>query len=423
MPVTRDLRVSIAAPASEARRLAARLTRGGIAAAPDDGSSGVEILVVSGIEPDRLAPYRARAEVLLAIGTPLAPFFSFGADEAVPPNEPEALFRRLKAVIERVDVAARIERLAQRIAALEGGLADAAHDFRAPLHACIGNAELIAKDSELPERLKKDAATVARQAERALQVAERTLESARKSDADALETARLDLGALVERAARAAAPQAKQKGIALVAVPPARPVELRADETMLERVLDNLIANALRATPRGGLVEVSAWRSSPRHVRLCVRDTGEGIPASRLGKLIAGLGPGRGLRICRDIAERHGGDFWGESAEGKGSRFVVELPLAFPQAKPRVLVVSNDEKWVREVARSLREACDVRSATIAAARVGGRTDLILVESRRGQSKSLAALRSAAKGARVPVIELPSELAAARLARTLAHLTA
>ena len=75
------------------------------------------------------------------------------------------------------------------------------------------------------------------------------------------------------------------------------------------------------------------------------------------------------------------------------------------------------------MARSLREACDVRSATVAAAKLGGKkTDLVLVESRRGQSRSLAALRNAAKGAQVPVIELPSELAAARLARTLAHLT-
>jgi signal transduction histidine kinase len=419
----RERRVMIAAPAFEARRLAARLTRGGIAAAPDDGSSTVEILVISGVEPEALAPYRVRAEVLLAIGSPLAAYFSYGADDAVPPNEPEALFRRLKAIIERTDLAARIDRLTQRIGALESGFADAAHDVRAPLHACIGNAELIAKDPDLPERLRKDAATVVRQAERAVQVAERTLDAARKSDGTALETARLDLGALVEAAARAAAAKAKQKGVDVVAVPPARSVEIRADETMLERVLDNLVTNAVRATPSGGVVEVSAWRSSPRHVRLCVRDTGEGIPEQRLGKLIAGLGPGRGLRICRDIAERHGGDFWGESAEGKGSRFVVELPLAFPQAKPRVLVVSNDERWVREVARSLREACDVRSATVAAARVGGRTDLILVESRRGQSKSLAALRSAAKGAKVPVIELPSELAAARLARTLAHLTA
>src|SRR5437899_1850336 len=104
-------------------------------------------------------------------------------------------------------------------------------------------------------------------------------------------------------------------------------------------------------------------------------------------------GPCSGLRICRDIAEKHGGDFWAESTPGQGSRFLVELPLSFPQSRPRVLVVSDDEKWVREVARSLREACDVRSATVAAAKLSGRrTDLVLVESRKGQGRSLAALR-------------------------------
>src|SRR5690242_250242 len=125
MSDTRDRRVSIAAPASDARRLAARLTRGGIAAAADDGSSSVEILVVWGVRPEALAPFRARAEVLLAVGAPLAAYFSYGADDAVPPDEPEALFRRLKAIIERTDLAARVDRLAQRIAALESGLADA----------------------------------------------------------------------------------------------------------------------------------------------------------------------------------------------------------------------------------------------------------------------------------------------------------
>jgi hypothetical protein len=295
--------------------------------------------------------------------------------------------------------------------------------MRAPLHTSIGYAEQLEKDATLPANLRPGAQTALRQAERALQVAERILESARR-DNPLVEPVRVDLAALLDAAVQGAQAGARAKGVALGAAPPARPVEIRADAEMLARLLDNLVANAVRATPQGGIVEVSAWRASPRHVRVCVRDSGPGIQGGELAKLVAGLGSGRGLRICRDIAEKHGGDFWAESTPGQGSRFLVELPLSFPQSRPRVLVVSNDEKWVREVARSLREACDVRSATVAAAKLGGRrTDLVLVESRRGQSRSLAALRNAAKGAQVPVIELPSELAAARLARTLAHLTA
>ena len=406
------VRVRVCAPASEARRLSSRLTRGGIVSAPDDGSAA-EIFVTVGIASDELAPYRARCQTLCAVASPAGPYFAAGADEVVVPGEPEILFRRLKLCIERADLQERVERMSQRAAALEQGLADAAHDMRAPLHASIGYAEQLERDPALPGKLRAGAQTTLKQAERALQVAERILENARR-DNPLVEPIRVDLATLLDDAVRAAEGPARAKGVAVASAPPVRAVEIRADREMLARLLDNLVANAVRATPRGGVVEVSAWRASPRHVRLCVRDTGSGIEPAAIAKITAGLGPGRGLRICRDIAEKHGGELWAESALGEGSKFVVELPLSFPQSRPRVLVVSDDQKWVREVARC---------ATVAAARLGGKkTDLVLVESRRGQSRSLAALRSAAKGAQVPVIELPSELAAARLARTLAHLT-
>jgi len=416
-------RVRIVAPGAEAKRLAGRLTRGGIAAAPDDGSGAAEILVTVGVAPEELAPYRTRAQVLCAVGTPLAPYYAFGADEAVPPQEPEALFRRLRSVIERNDLLARIDRLEQKASVLEHGIADAAHDLRAPLHACIGNADLLAKDSRLAGDLKEDAQRVVRQAERAIQLAERILAAARNNTPAELEAARVDLGSLVETAVRNAEATARARSVTLVAAPPDQAVEIRADDELLQRLLDNLIANAVKFTPAGGVVEVSGWRASPRNVRLSVRDSGPGIASADLGKLVAGLGPGRGLRICREIAEKHGGDFWAESTPGQGSRFLVELPLAFPQSRPNVLVVSDDQTWVEGVARSLRQACDVRSSSLAEAKLAGHTDLILVESKNARRRGLAALRTAARGAKVPVIELPSELATARLARTLALLTA
>src|SRR5205814_4082612 len=123
----------------EARRLAARLTRGGIGAALDDGSPA-ELLVTIGLSSEELAPHRARCQVLCAVGAPAGGYFAAGADEVVVPGEPEILFRRLKIWIERADLHAKLERLTQRAATLEQGLADAAHDMRAPLHASIGHA-------------------------------------------------------------------------------------------------------------------------------------------------------------------------------------------------------------------------------------------------------------------------------------------
>ena len=100
----------------------------------------------------------------------------------------------------------------------------------------------------------------------------------------------------------------------------------------------------------------------------------------------------------------------------------MELPLSPPSSRPKVLLVSDDVKWLREVARSLKTACDVRTVAMAGARLGNkRIDLVLIDPARGYGKKLDALRSEAKGAQVPVVELPSETAAARLARTLAHL--
>jgi signal transduction histidine kinase len=414
------IRVRVAAPPTAARRLCARLTRGGIPAAPDDGASRSEILVV--VAPAGLAPYRPRAAHLVVVGAPGAPYFAAGADEVVVPHEPEILFRRLRSLIERVDLMSRLERLTERVAALEAGLADAAHDVRSPLQSVIGNAELLAGDSSLSPKQREIAAAAARQAQRAVQLAERILESARRPQRTPLDVRALDLGGLVESAVSQARPQAKQRGVTLAATPPVRPVELRADAHLLTRLLDNLIANAVRATPRGGMVEVSGWRASPKLIRIAVKDAGAGIPAAELPKLVAGLGPGRGLRIARDVAERHGGDLWAESSSG-GTRFFVELPLSPPSSRPRLLLVSDDNRGKREVSRTLKTAYEVRGASVATARLGNRrTDLVLVDPGKRNGKKLQALRIEAKGAQVPLIELPSEMTAARLARTLAHLS-
>ncbi len=414
------VRVRVAAPPTEARRLCTRLSRGGISAAPDDGVSRAEVMVVT--HDTDLAKFRSRAGQLVVVGQPGAPFFAAGADEVVVPGEPETLFRRLRFILERNDLRARAERLSQRVAALEAGLADAAHDVRSPLQAVIGNAELLARDSSLTPSQRESAASAARQSLRALQMAERILEGAKRRERIALDTGPIDVGELVEAAAEYAQASARQRGVTLVANPPTRPLEMRGDEELLTRLLENLIANAVRATARGGQVEISGWRASPGLIRLGVKDNGEGIPAVELPKLVAGLGPGRGLRIARDIAERHGGDLWAESGVGNGARFFVELPLSPPSSRPRVLLVSDDSRWVREVARTLKSACEVRSSTLAGARLGNkRLDLVMVEARKSRGKKLDALRIQAEGAQVPLIELPSEMAAARLARTLAHL--
>ena len=419
---TSPVRVRIAGPPAEARRLALRLSRAGIPAAIDDGDAQAELIVVIGGED--LAQQRARAQRLIAVGSPSAPLYQAGADDVVPPSEPQVLFRRVRVMIECNDLRAREQRLSARLHAMEEALAEVAHDLRSPLHASIGHAELLAKDPGLDDDQRSSAEASARQGNRALQLAERILEGAGRPDAAAPQIRTVHVGPLVELAVAGAEAAARAKGVAVSAAPLLRAVDLRGDGSQLARLLDNLIANAIRHTPKGGEVEVSAERCSPQAVRLHVRDTGEGIDAAQLPKLIAGVGGGRGLRICRQIAERHGGDLWAESAKGLGTRFTVELPLQPPSLRLHVLLVSDDGKWIKDVTRVLRAACDLSHQGTANAHLNGRhTDLVLVQAPpKGKLRALTTLRTQAKDANVPVIDLPPNLGAAQLARTLVRLT-
>ncbi|MBS2024828.1 MAG: HAMP domain-containing histidine kinase, partial [Deltaproteobacteria bacterium] len=264
----------MAGPPNEARRLSQRLSRAGIPTAPDDGVSRAEVMVTLG--GGDLTHLKARAVRLLAVGLPSAPKFAAGADDVVSAAEPEVLFRRVRALIERADLEAKLERMTARLKALDEGLAEAAHDLRGPLHAAIGHAELLANDPKLNASQKGSAQAAARQATRAVQMAERILEGAGRKDREGLQVRAFQLATLLEGAIAAVKGAAKEKGLTLTLVELSRPLTLRGDTELLARLLDNLLANALRHTQRGE-IELSATRSSPKTVRLCVRDTGSGI--------------------------------------------------------------------------------------------------------------------------------------------------
>ena len=119
------------------------------------------------------------------------------------------------------------------------------------------------------------------------------------------------------------------------------PVE--ADRIRIERILDNLIDNAIKYSPEGGEVTVSACRDGD-NVRLSVKDEGVGIAAADREKLFqpfgrlethvygtAIQGVGLGLVVCQRLVEAHGGRIWVESEVGKGSTFFFTLPVSNPR--------------------------------------------------------------------------------------------
>ena len=112
--------------------------------------------------------------------------------------------------------------------------------------------------------------------------------------------------------------------------------EVLADEARVEQVLVNLIHNAIKFTPSGGRISISA-KAKDNDIMVSVADTGIGIPPDDLPRIFerfykadksrTGGGTGLGLAIAKHIVEAHDGRIWAESVEGKGSNFNFTLPL------------------------------------------------------------------------------------------------
>lgn len=107
------------------------------------------------------------------------------------------------------------------------------------------------------------------------------------------------------------------------------------DPPRVQQVIVNLLHNAIKFTPSGGAIQLSAWEEDG-FVRFCVRDNGIGIPEEDLPRIFerfykadrarSGGGTGLGLAIARHLVEAHGGKIWAESREGEGSAFFFSLP-------------------------------------------------------------------------------------------------
>jgi signal transduction histidine kinase len=114
---------------------------------------------------------------------------------------------------------------------------------------------------------------------------------------------------------------------------------IQGDRDKLYQVLNNLIQNAIKFTPKGGKIMVEAQAGQEGFVQVCVSDTGCGIAPEELGKVFERFyrgesvpmetrGAGLGLAITKNLVELHHGRIWVESTAGEGSRFFVTLPIS-----------------------------------------------------------------------------------------------
>jgi signal transduction histidine kinase len=234
-------------------------------------------------------------------------------------------------------LAGSFNRMADRLATAEDRrralLADVSHELRTPLTIVGGGLEAMI-DGVHPA----DAAHLEPLIEET-RVLSRLIDDLRTfslSEAGALELRRerLDTADLLEDVAAAHEPVAERAGVAIEVDAPAALPPLDADPIRVREVLANLIANAIRHTPAGGHIRLSATATSDE-VELVVSDTGEGIPAEEVGYVFERYrrsdrgGSGLGLAIARSLVAAHGGSITAESrGPGTGTTIRVGLPIA-----------------------------------------------------------------------------------------------
>ncbi|MBV9926602.1 MAG: PAS domain-containing protein [Acidobacteria bacterium] len=218
-------------------------------------------------------------------------------------------------------------------------LATVSHELRTPLTAIAGWAHLLETGNLDREMSRHAVAVIRRNCEQQRQIVEDVLDVSRFiSGKLKLERERVDLTEVVLAALETVRPAAEARNILLRSeLKPG--VEVWGDPVRLQQVVWNLLTNAVKFTPPGGRVSVSAGRLLT-HARVEVSDTGQGIAAEFLPHVFDRFrqadgsttrrhgGLGLGLSIVRHLVETHGGSVHAYSAgEGQGATFTVDLPL------------------------------------------------------------------------------------------------
>ncbi|WP_260482609.1 sensor histidine kinase [Sphingomicrobium flavum] len=222
-------------------------------------------------------------------------------------------------------------------------VANASHELRTPLATILGYAETLADEDAPPEEMRrKFAGTVRSEAKRMLQIVEDLMALSRiEADRFVEPKADVDIGQLVREAITAIGPYAEQRCAELNFDIEGDLPFIRGDKAQIRQLIDNLIGNAIRygCNRTSCTVDIRLGKTRDR-IRLEVRDHGDGIAAEHLPRLTERFyrvdpgrsrnsgGTGLGLAIVKHIAERHRARLDIASALGKGTRVIVDFPLA-----------------------------------------------------------------------------------------------
>jgi signal transduction histidine kinase len=276
-------------------------------------------------------------------------------------------------------------------------LATLSHELRTPLNAILGWASILARTDQDRARVSHAVKVIERNARVQSQMVEELLDVSRIATGRVrLNVSDVLIAPAIDAALESVRPAAEAKSVTLRKEIDSAARTTRADARRLQQIIWNLLSNAVRFTPAGGHVEVTARAADPGFVEIVVADSGSGIDPAFLPHVFERFrqgdssttrthgGLGLGLAIVHDLVGMHGGTVHAESAGvGQGTTFTVRLPApiqkrsdtAIPVWRPQparltgasVLVVDDDPD-AREVLRMILEDAGAKVTTTSSAR-------------------------------------------------------
>ena len=215
------------------------------------------------------------------------------------------------------------------------------HEFRGPLTAIRGWAQMAERGLLPPEGISRALAIIGRNSASLSDLIDKLFDLSRRAAGSLVLKRRVvDLSPLTELIVESNLPVARNRSVMLTVTRSRTPLYINGDPLRLEQIIRNLVENAIKFTPMGGHVHVHTGRSGS-HAELVVSDNGRGISPDLLTDIFepfrhddAIIGPserglGLGLALVKELVQLHEGDVRAlSSGKGQGATFIVRLPLA-----------------------------------------------------------------------------------------------
>ncbi len=250
----------------------------------------------------------------------------------------DTVAREIALIIERKQTERDKERLqdqlrhADRLATIGQLSAGIAHELNEPIGSILGFAQLIQKNSEMPDQAKKDIEKIMKASLHAREVVKKLMLFARQMPP---QKTRVNLNQIIQEGLYFLESRCAKEGIKVIRQLAENLPEVTADPAQMTQVLVNIIVNAIQAMPGGGQLTIQT-KASIKSVMVSIEDTGTGMEEKVVKQIFLpffttkdiGKGTGLGLAVVHGIVNSHGGSIHVDSKVNEGTRFTIKLPIA-----------------------------------------------------------------------------------------------